>query len=179
MFPFLLNRSNCSGGIVESSLRYVTALMSIQRGLKIECPYEGCGSEFPTDRSLRVHIRGHQASSPFGCEYAGCTAVFATVSERSAHKATVHAEKRNEGKVVVESNGAKKRDKSSDSRTGVGDSVFADSIISNESHSAPDSNVVDDLFESDDIREIADNSAYFVSQVRNIQVCSSLFCFSF
>lgn len=144
---------------------------------KVVCPYEGCGAEFPTDRSLRAHIRAHQASSPFRCEHVGCAAVFATVSERDNHKATVHAEDYDGSGVVMRSNAGRKRRTSSGSQIIVDDSRFDDSLILNESHSKPTTDVAD-LFESDEIREIADNGAYFVSQIRDIQVCSFFFFLS-
>lgn len=145
---------------------------------KFLCPFDGCTEILPTDRSLRAHLRAHRSSTPVKCEHAPCSKLFGTISERNDHQRHDHMPAKVDDAVAV-AVGEKIT-----AQLGGDDGRFDDSMILTSTSisgtaktKAIGSSMTDkkeeeeaaDMYDND-MREIGDNAAYLVSQLRDAWV---------
>lgn len=83
------------GKILESRIQLRSHLRNHDQTLKYKCNFAGCSKAFRVKHHLDNHMRAHTKESPFACDYEGCSARF-----RQKHALTIHMRKHN-GKFVT------------------------------------------------------------------------------
>lgn len=121
-----------------------------------KCPYGQCEETFPTERSLRFHLRGHRSSTPLECPVNACDHLFATKSQRNHHITHFH------NNSVPPDHNTSAADNGSSLSHDVNDILNTAQFDPNPDHVSATSTP-----ENEDIQEIIDNAQYLITQIKD------------
>lgn len=76
------------GKELQTRVQWRSHLRNHDQSLKYKCNYEGCKKAFRVKHHLINHLRSHTKESPFRCTFEGCSSAF-----RQKHALTIHLRK--------------------------------------------------------------------------------------
>lgn len=85
------------GKICQSRIQLRSHLRNHDQTLKYKCNFGGCSKAFRVKHHLDNHMRAHTKESPFVCDFSGCPARF-----RQKHALTIHMRKHNNEFITCE-----------------------------------------------------------------------------